>query len=523
LADSCEKLNFGITAPELSLLDSQDITDHLAYRKLGHFTTQLWRQVETNRFVSGWHIDAICEHLEAVTENQIRHLMVLMPPRHMKSLSVSVMWPAWVWLRQPHIRFLYASYAHSLSVRDSVKCRRIICSPRYWELASTFLPEFRLEDDQNTKLRFDNNYGGCRIATSVDGALTGEGGDIIVIDDPHNVRESESELIRTNTISWWDEAMSTRLNDRKTGHYVIVEQRSHEKDLVGHVQETLAKEDPEDWTILCLPARYEGETRYFTPLAFEDPRITPGEPLWPEKWDDKELRSVEKQLGSYGTAAQLQQRPAPREGGMIQSRWFEVVKHGPTKPKKRIRFWDMAATRQIAKNDPDWTAGARLSVDDDNTVYIEHIAHLRDTPLENQKEVTHRADTDPKDTRIFMEEEGGASGKNSIDTYQRQVIPGHSFRGIRTTGNKEAYIDPLAAYAEAGNVKVVEGPWNTKFFKEVDLFPNAAHDDMLDAVAKGYCQLFPRKRARVWGSKPREDVVNRARKKLIAMGRTKQR
>ncbi len=483
----------------------------------------MWKEVETAEYKHGWHIDAICEHLEALYAGELKHLLLLMPPRHMKSLSVSVMFPAWAWLQNPGTRFLYASYAHSLSIRDSIKCRRILNSAKYREMAGIFQPDFGLLEDQNTKMRFENTYGGQRIATSVDGALTGEGGDIIVVDDPHNVREVESEAVRTNALSWWDEAMSTRLNDRKTGHYIIVLQRSHEKDLAGHIMEGLAKDHEDEWTTLCLPARYEGETRYHTPLNFEDPRTVVGEPLWPEKWDEDSLDSVEGQLGSYGAAAQLQQRPAPREGGLIQSRWFEVVDKGPPESeiKKRLRFWDLAATEDRTKADPDATAGGRISVDKDNMVYIEHISNKWGSPLDVQKEITRLSDSDPRGTKIYMEEEGGASGKNTIDTYSRVVLPGKSFRGVRTTGDKESYVDPLSAYAEAGNVRVVRGYWNKVFFAQCDGFPNASHDDMLDCVAKGFAQLIPKKRAGMWGTKSKEGSggkVKQQRRRTLLMG-----
>ena len=180
---------------------------------------QAWHVIEPSTpFVPGWHIDAIIEHLEAVTRGQIRNLLINVPPRHMKSLLVSVFWPAWEWIQHPERRWLYSSYAASLSIRDSVKCRRLIESPWY---QSRWGDRFALTSDQNTKTRFDNNRSGYRIATSVGGAVTGEGGDRIVCDDPHNVDEVESDSVRKATIDWWDVAMShsrERPQDQRHGH-----------------------------------------------------------------------------------------------------------------------------------------------------------------------------------------------------------------------------------------------------------------------------------------------------------------
>ena len=184
------------------------------------FTKASWSSIEPGvEFQNNWHIDAISEHLQAVVDGDIKRLIINVPPRHMKSISVAVVLPAWTWTRQPEKKFLYASYASSLSIRDSVKCRRLLDSRWY---KSHFGDSFQLTSDQNQKQRFENDKTGARIATSVDGALTGEGGDIIVVDDPHNVRESESATVRESVLDWWDQAMQTRLNDPKTGAFIII-------------------------------------------------------------------------------------------------------------------------------------------------------------------------------------------------------------------------------------------------------------------------------------------------------------
>ena len=179
-------------------------------------------------------------------------MLINVPPRHMKSLLVSVLWPAWEWIQHPERRWLFSSYAASLSIRDSMKCRTLIESPWY---QSFWGDRFALSSDQNTKTRFDNNRSGYRIATSVGGAATGEGGDRIVCDDPHNVQEAESDSIRKTTTDWFDVVMSTRVNDPRTAAKVVVMQRCHQRDLSGHL---LAQGG---WDHLCLPAEYEGPTR----------------------------------------------------------------------------------------------------------------------------------------------------------------------------------------------------------------------------------------------------------------------
>lgn len=239
-----------------------EIEQELATRRLGEFIRQAWPVVEpATAFVPGWHLDAISDHLQAVSRGHIRNLLINMPPRHMKSLAVAVFWPAWEWIRWPERRWLFSSYALSLSIRDSVKCRRLIQSSWY---RFRWGHRFQLTGDQNAKERFENNRTGYRLATSVGGAATGEGGHRVICDDPHNVNEAESDTVRQGVIDWWDQVMSTRLDDLRTGAKVIVMQRVHERDLSGHV---LAQGGYEH---LCLPAEFEGRRRR-TSIGWCDP------------------------------------------------------------------------------------------------------------------------------------------------------------------------------------------------------------------------------------------------------------
>jgi hypothetical protein len=163
------------------------------------------------------------------------------------------------------VQLLHASYAQQLSLRDSVKCRRLIESPWY---QSMWGDRFKLTSDQNTKTRFDNDKNGSRLSTSVGSALTGEGGSIIVVDDPNAAQEAFSEATIASTIDWWDSALSTRLNDPKTGAYVVIQQRLSEEDLTGHIM----SKDMGEWTHLCLPMRYEWQRHSYTSIGWNDPR-----------------------------------------------------------------------------------------------------------------------------------------------------------------------------------------------------------------------------------------------------------
>lgn len=218
---------------------------------LKQYTEQAWHVVEPAvEFVHGWHLDAICEHLEAVQLGQIKNLVINVPPRHAKSLEAGVFWFSHTWTYAPWMRFLYSSYAQNLTTRDSVKSRRLIESmwyQRHWGHM------FTLTSDQNQKTRFENNKTGYRLATSVKGSNTGEGGQIIVVDDPLNAKERHSTVKREEVLEWWDQVMSSRLDDQKTGHKVIIMQRLHEQDLSGHVLKG------SDYEHLKLPAQHHAK------------------------------------------------------------------------------------------------------------------------------------------------------------------------------------------------------------------------------------------------------------------------
>ena len=213
------------------------IDTKLAEKSLSHFIRQAWHVVEPgNPFISNWHIDCICEHLEAVSAREIRNLIINIPPRHMKSLLVSVFWPAWTWgpHQNPSECWLYGSYSPKLATRDSVKARRIIESPWFMEnWGRQFFDsdeQFKqatslLRSDQNEKMRYENLRAGTRISTTPGGTGTGDGGDIICLDDPHKVKGIESLVQRESVIEWWNDEMVSRFMDALTVCRLVIMQR----------------------------------------------------------------------------------------------------------------------------------------------------------------------------------------------------------------------------------------------------------------------------------------------------------
>jgi hypothetical protein len=194
-----------LSEPQLQL---RRLKAEKARRSLKEFVIQAWPILEPETpFVDGIHIDAICLHLQAVTEGRIQNLIINVPPGHAKSLLTSVFWPAWVWIDHPEARWLFSSYREPLATRDSLKCRRLIESDWYQE---NWGDRYQLAGDQNQKHRFENDRTGYRVVVPMS-AGTGERGDYVVVDDPHSVDQAESDAARTSAVEWWTGSMSTRL------------------------------------------------------------------------------------------------------------------------------------------------------------------------------------------------------------------------------------------------------------------------------------------------------------------------
>lgn len=529
------KQGFDTTKLPPELLDLILIERELGKRRLIEFVKLAWSQLEPGRiFIPNWHIEAICEHLEAVTAGEITRLLINVPPRCMKSLICSVFWPVWVWLNEPKHRWLTASYAQALATRDSVKSRRLIQSLWFQE---RWGDTFYLVGDQNAKERYENNATGYRIATAVDALGTGEGGDTQVIDDPHSIRQAESDAIREGTVTWLNETMSTRFMDPMLPRRVIIMQRTHPRDCSGNALEQGG------YCHLCLPMRFE-KVRMFlrlpdktfnpdyvppTPLGFEDPRVDDGELLWPERFKEGEiakklegvegegLADLENRLGPYAVASQHQQRPTPRGGGMVKRDKLRIIDEVPEKVRLRcLRSWDYAATdptKQDNYMDPDWTAGILMGLDDsdpDPDCYILDVVRFRLDPGERDDQVKLVAEQDGKGVSIEIEQEPGASGK-SVIWRMRQLLVGYSVNPPRTepmpntpgmrkrskesgvpTGNKVQRFETFATHAHRDKVYVLRGEWTAAYVTEVITFPLSAKADQVDATSQGFLRLFER-------------------------------
>ena len=323
----------------LKRMDGEELMRR-ATANLYEFVKQAWPTVEPGiRFIPSWHIEIICEHLEAVSHGEIRKLLINIPPRHSKSTIVSVIWPMWEWLADPSHKYLCASYSSALSIRDNLKARRLVQSPWY---QLHFGKLFQLAGDQNAKQRFETDKNGYRLATSVGGTATGEGGSRLILDDPHSAQDAQSDAIRETTLDWFDTVWSTRLNDPKKDAMVTIMQRLHERDISGHILNDIG-----GWEHLMIPAEWDGKRRT-TILGPYDPRTKVGELICPERFGEKEITDLKQLLGTYGTAGQLQQDPTPAEGGILKTSFVNLWPHEKALPPFEyiLQSYDCAFTEK---------------------------------------------------------------------------------------------------------------------------------------------------------------------------------
>lgn len=301
----------------------QELSDRAARRRhqgkggLFEFVQDYWHILEPEtELVDGWALRAVCEHLEAVTFGDINRLLINVPPGFMKSLLVDVFWPAWEWgpMEMPHLRYVAFSYSAGLTERDNGKFRDLITSQQYRRQYGKVFQTRKLGE-----VKITNNKTGSKLATSVGGIGTGERGDRVILDDPHNVKEGESDAVRGETVRWFREALSNRLNDMERSVIVVIMQRVHEADVSGCILELGLP-----YVHLMIPMEYDPGRECSTTIGWCDPRTDEGELAWPERFPDNQVADLRNTLGPYAYAGQYQQAPAPRGGGIIQRDWWQL-------------------------------------------------------------------------------------------------------------------------------------------------------------------------------------------------------
>lgn len=403
------------------------------------------------------HLAHIIDRLEQVTSGEIKKLMLFLPPRHGKSELVTKNYASWRISSNPETRIIIAAYNLDLAARFSRLCRRLV---------QESIP---LSDERTAVVDWETAVGGGVRAAGVGSGVTGVGANLIIIDDPVKSREEVRSLAyRERTWEWYSNDVYTRLEPN--GSIILIMTRWHDDDLAGRI---LSSADAENWVVVSLPAEAEEND----PLGRKF-----GEPLWPERYDKEALEEIQMVLG-INYSALYQQRPLPRQGGMFQIHWFEIVPSGPTRAN-RTRYWDKASSAGTGS----YTCGVLLAKRQDGIIFIEDVIRGQWSAGEREAIIEQTAVLDRQNNgrvSIVLEQEPGGSGKESAEASIRN-LSGFIVKADRVTGNKIIRAEPFAAQAEAGNVKLVRGAWNSTYLDELTSFPYGKYSDQVDASSGAF-------------------------------------
>lgn len=501
-----------------------------------------------NDIVWAWPHDAICEHLQAISDGQIRNLIINLPPRNLKSSIVSVCWNAWEWIHDPRLRYLFTAYHMRLSTRDNDFTRQLIKS-RWYQRRWGHL--YQLRRDEDAKTIFSNNLGGRRLASSVTAGNTGEGGERVVVDDPHNALEADSELAREEVLLWWTRVMSSRVN-RATAAKVVTAQRVHHADLVGSLIDMMVNSSGESYERLIIPMEYdrrlyvsvdydddddepvldddEGawddgpevpedepdigvgqlplglfelaeEDRplsmipIVTSIGWTDPRHErrrQGELMVPEQWPQNWIDQQKVVTGPYAWSSQYQQAPSPSEGGRFKEHYWERYELTP--------LWHRGLRAEVIVVDPAYgedegdPTGVSVWGRMGGRLYVLWAAELREeTPGLRRK----LRDIHAKWKVPFLVE-NKANGKALIQDLRRggddDRLPSLPVIEFRPDGlDKISRAFSVVNYVAGGMVYLPnDAPWVYDWIEQHKQFPKGVHDDLVDTTSMAITWLAKR-------------------------------
>lgn len=446
---------------------NRELLDALLRNQLDSFIQKAFQTVspaDTLRW--NWHLDVFSDHLARCARGDIKRLIITVPPRSLKSICASVALPAWLLGHDPSQNIICASYSTDLAGKMARDCRLVMETAWYRSL----FPQTRLI--RSAELDLVTTRQGGRYSTSVQGTLTGRGGNIIIIDDPMKPQDAMSGKMRKAVKHWYDSTLYTRLNDKREGVIILVMQRLHVDDLVAHVLEK------EKWVHLDLPAIAEVDQEFILSDGRRYTRSVGGI-LHPEREPKHVLGKIKQTITSMTFSAQYQQRPVPEEGNLIRWAWFEHYTELPsTRPGDRIiQSWDTAMTTSEMS---DYSVCTTWLVQEGNYYLID--VYRRRLEYPDLVHAVIRLKWKFHARTILIE--NTASGISLIQHLRREAS-GLSIIKVKPDKDKVTRMNTASVEIEAGKVYLPEkAPWLEEFQKEILAFPGGAHDDQVDSVSQ---------------------------------------
>jgi predicted phage terminase large subunit-like protein len=417
-----------------------------------------------------WHIEVIAEALEQCRTGKLRRLIINVPPRYLKSHMTSISFVAWLLGHNPAAQIACASYAQELSNKLAADCRSLMTAEWYQDL----FPSTRLSTLRSAVHDFETTQKGSRLATSVGGGFTGRGAEFIIIDDPLKPDEAVSETERKNVNDWFDRTLLSRLNDKRTGCIILIMQRLHEDDLVGHVL------DKDQWKVLRFPAIAEEDETHLIkrPCGTWPFRRLAGEVLHPEREPLEILKRVRKSQGEYNFAGQYQQAPAPPGGGMVKAEWFKTYTETdrPGKFEMIYQSWD-TANKPTELN--DYSVCTTWGVKEKRLYLLDVFRKRLGYP--ELKRAVRELEEPFRPPTILIEDQ--ASGTPLIQELVKEGM--HSIKKYKSTMDKVMRMNSVTSTIEDGFVFIPEtASWLAEYLHELTTFPNGKYDDQVDSTSQ---------------------------------------
>lgn len=448
------------------------------------FFKETWHILEPAQELNlNWHHKYLCDLLQkeavriANREPKDRDIVINIPFRSTKSTIVSQMYNAWAWIKYPELRFVTSSYAARLSTRDAKKTRDIINSRWYQEL---FSDRFQWTSDQNVKTEYENTKTGKRFVTSTDSNITGEGGDILIFDDPNNPKKN-TDLNLENINNTYDDVFYSRLNNDKIGIRIIIQQRIHENDLTGHI----LKKYPESINHIVMPAEISPDVN---PVDLTE-HYKNGY-FWEWKFGKESLKQWEKVLSSTAYTGQLQQNPQAKAGNIILKEWFNVIseKALPFNIKDQsFDVWIDGAYTDKTANDPTGIMSCLLY---EHNLYILNSVDKWLEMYELLKYIPKYAKANHYTAKSKMYIEPKASGKSIRSMINKMGYNCIEIDNKVVSIGKMGRVKDAEPTLESGKIFLIEGSWNKKLIDQCSIFPNGKHDEHVDNLTYAINHYF---------------------------------
>ncbi|KAF8818499.1 phage terminase large subunit [Rickettsia endosymbiont of Cardiosporidium cionae] len=417
-----------------------------------------------NEYFSNWHIELIADYLELVRFNKINRLIINIPPRHLKSLCVSVAFPAWLLGHNPGCRIMAASYSSVLSTKHSVDTRFILLSDWYKNLFTNTI----LSKTHNQKSKFLTNQNGFRFATSVGGSATGEGGDVLIIDDPHNPVHINSQKARNKVIDWFENTFATRLNNKNTGAIILVMQRLHQNDLAGYLLSSGS------WELLKIPIIAQKDIAFS--VNNKKYEYKKGEILNSKLDNSSTLKKLEGEIGVANYHSQYLQEPLVEDYSILSKSDITLYSVVPDGFEYFVLSWDTAI--KISK-DADFTVCTCWGIYNNHYYLVDLIREKMTYPVLKLNIEKQSKKYMPK--YILIEDK--ASGQSVIQDLMLDGL--HNIRAIKPINDKITRFTLVAPMFRAGQVLIPEkSRYSLVVLNELTTFPHSKHDDIVDSVSQ---------------------------------------